>query len=49
MWLESVKNATETVSKPYDALCRNWNEVYDAAARNHAYFSGRQQSWQAVV
>ena len=44
LWLESVKNATETVSKSYDAVCRDWNEVYAAAAHNQASFSGRQQS-----
>ena len=42
--LESVKNTTGTMSEPYDAVCRNWNEVYDAAARNQASFNGRQQS-----
>ena len=45
LWLESVMNATETVSKSYNAVCRNWNEVYNAAAPNPASLL----QWTAAV
>ena len=43
-----MKDATETASKSYDAVCRNRNKVYDAAAHNQASFTGRTAAVVAV-
>ena len=37
-WLESTKNVFGTATRTYDAVCRDWNEVYSAVERNRASF-----------
>ena len=38
LWMASVISPQGGVSRSYDVVCRDWEEVYAAAARNRASF-----------